>query len=231
MSWGLSPDHADWWYGVSWVGIILCGGVAAFFTAGVVVFTMIQFWSDGIRDEQADGRNRAMEVQLAEANARTKEAELKAKELVVHIRRQQKPRQFLMSKEKFFAELKDQPVAPIQFRYDPAVYDAQGLTHMLYFLLREAGWPVEWNMTPIAAEPGKTGVYIDGGKGTEASAEALAKALLVSGATSSVNVGTYNSRGLDRVAQDGEVWVTVWQRTPSWLGTEEELKAIKKSIK
>ena len=76
MSWLPSPEYVDWWYNLSWKGIIWFGGIAAFATAATVMFSVIQFWSDGIRDEKAEIRSQAMEVSLAEANARAKEAEL-----------------------------------------------------------------------------------------------------------------------------------------------------------
>lgn len=81
MSWLPSPEYADWWYGLSWKGIIGFGALAAFATAATVVFTVIQFWSDGVRDQRAEERSNAMEVQLAASAveiARANEAAAKA---------------------------------------------------------------------------------------------------------------------------------------------------------
>jgi len=81
MSWLPSPEYADWWYDLSWKGIIGFGALAAFATAATVVFTVIQFWSDGVRDQRAEERSNAMEVQLAASAveiARTNEAAAKA---------------------------------------------------------------------------------------------------------------------------------------------------------
>lgn len=74
MSWLPSPEFADWWYGLSWKGIIGFGAVTAVAAAATVAFTVIQFWSDGIRDRKAEERQHALEVQTAEARAESDRA-------------------------------------------------------------------------------------------------------------------------------------------------------------
>jgi hypothetical protein len=81
MSWLPSPEYADWWYDLSWKGIIGFGALAASATAATVVFTMLQFWSDSVRDQKAEERSKAMEVQLGEANARAAKSAERVAEL------------------------------------------------------------------------------------------------------------------------------------------------------
>jgi hypothetical protein len=81
MSWLPSPEFADWWYDLSWKGIISFGAVAAFAAAATVIFMVVQFWSDGIKDEIADARNRTMELKLAEAETRAAEAQRETERL------------------------------------------------------------------------------------------------------------------------------------------------------
>ena len=69
MSWFPSSEYADWWYDLSWKGIIGFGIVAAFATAATVVFTVLQFWSDGVRDARAEVRTLALERETSAANA------------------------------------------------------------------------------------------------------------------------------------------------------------------
>ena len=75
-----SPEYADWWYDLSWKGIIGFGALAAFATAATVVFTVIQFWSDGVRDARSEDRSHVMELQLGDANRGAAEATARALE-------------------------------------------------------------------------------------------------------------------------------------------------------
>ena len=158
MSWGPSPEYADWWYVVSWRGIIWSGVTTALAAAGVVIFTALQFWSDGIRDQKTDERNRAMEVQVAAANAKTAELEKEAAALKAQaeadklarlkIEARMAPRSLtpqqqneLTSKLSQFKNVRGTIIA------SPSTQEAEWFAHVLYAPLRAAGWE-------ITVEPG-----------------------------------------------------------------------------
>ena len=69
MSWLPSPENADWWYILSWKGVIVFGGVAAFATAATVMFSVIQFWSGGIREENSEKMAMEARLKIAELQA------------------------------------------------------------------------------------------------------------------------------------------------------------------
>lgn len=71
-----SAEHADWWYVVSWQGLIGASILTAGAAAATVIFVIIQFWSDDIRDRRADERHRSLEVQTAQARAESDRAQL-----------------------------------------------------------------------------------------------------------------------------------------------------------
>jgi hypothetical protein len=81
MSWLPSPEYADWWYDLSWKGVIGFGAVAAFATAATMVFAVLQFWSHGVRDQRAEERSKSIEIQLGEANARAAKSSERVAEL------------------------------------------------------------------------------------------------------------------------------------------------------
>jgi hypothetical protein len=56
------------------------------------MFTMLQFWSAGVRDETAELRSNALKVQLAEANARAADANAKAVEAQLALEHSKTPR-------------------------------------------------------------------------------------------------------------------------------------------
>ncbi len=71
MSWGPSPEYADWWYVVSWKGIIWAALATALAASATLIFALFQFWADGIRDARANDRHVALEVQTSEAKRDT----------------------------------------------------------------------------------------------------------------------------------------------------------------
>ncbi len=136
MSWLPSPEYADWWYNFSWKGIICFGGIAAFATAATVMFTVIQFWSDGIRDEIAEKRSLSMEIALAESKAREKEAELKIEQLRIQLG----PRK--LDEEAFRKELAGKPIGIVEVMYQEDDPDSRALAMNLTMALDVANWRV-----------------------------------------------------------------------------------------
>ena len=49
-------ERANWWFDVSWYGLLLAGGATALAAAATVVFLFLQFWSSGVRERQSDWR-------------------------------------------------------------------------------------------------------------------------------------------------------------------------------
>ncbi len=131
MSWLPSPEYADWWYDLSWKGIIGFGTVAAIATAGTVVFTMLQFWSDSVRDEKSERRNKAMEVQLSEANARALEAQLA-------LEKYKAPRK--IDGPAFVAALEGKPKAPVEIVFVRDNPECWQLAMQIRDWLKTANW-------------------------------------------------------------------------------------------
>jgi hypothetical protein len=78
-------ERANWWFDISWYGILLAGAAAAVAACATVAFLFIQFWSSGIREQQANWRTSTLEVraktadaELAKANAEIAEAKRQA---------------------------------------------------------------------------------------------------------------------------------------------------------
>jgi hypothetical protein len=144
MSWLPSPEYADWWYDLSWKGLISFGAVAAFATAATVMFTMLQFWSDGVRDEKAEQRSQAMELQLSDANLRASEANRIAEgEKLARIKLEEKIRPRTLSPEQaaaMLAILKDAPKGPVFINPDWTNPEAKIFAAHIATVLEAAGF-------------------------------------------------------------------------------------------
>jgi hypothetical protein len=44
-------ERANWWFDVSWYGLLWSGGVTAFAAFATVTFLFLQYWSSGIREK------------------------------------------------------------------------------------------------------------------------------------------------------------------------------------
>jgi hypothetical protein len=62
-------EYANWWFGVSWYGLVASGILTALAACTTVAFTWVQFWAGSIRDNQADYRTTELEAQTATAKA------------------------------------------------------------------------------------------------------------------------------------------------------------------
>jgi hypothetical protein len=71
MPWGPSPEYADWWYVFSWKGILWSLVATALAALAAVIFTLIQFWSDSIRESRSSERQATLEAQTSDAQRTT----------------------------------------------------------------------------------------------------------------------------------------------------------------
>lgn len=67
-------ERANWWFDVSWYGLLIAGLVAAFGACATIAFLFAQFWSSGIRDKQSEWRTSTLELQTASAKKDTASA-------------------------------------------------------------------------------------------------------------------------------------------------------------
>ena len=71
MPWGPSTEFADWWYVISWKGLIWAGVATALAAAATVGFAVVQFWADDVRDKRSGERQLTLEMQTSEAKRET----------------------------------------------------------------------------------------------------------------------------------------------------------------
>lgn len=62
-------NSANWWFGVSWYGILLAGATTALGALLTVAFLFVQYWSSGVRERQSDWRTSVLETQTKQANS------------------------------------------------------------------------------------------------------------------------------------------------------------------
>jgi hypothetical protein len=62
---------ANWWFDVSWYGLLIAGGLTALAAFATVIFLFIQFWSSGVKERQTEWRTSALELQTETAKKET----------------------------------------------------------------------------------------------------------------------------------------------------------------
>ena len=62
-------ERADWWFDISWYGLLWAGAATAIAACATVTFLFIQFWSSNIRERQSEWRTSTLEVQAKRADA------------------------------------------------------------------------------------------------------------------------------------------------------------------
>jgi hypothetical protein len=67
MNWHPSPEHADWWY--QWTSIGLLS-----FAVIIAIFSMVQHWASGVRDRRAEAQIAEAKKDSAIANQASNEA-------------------------------------------------------------------------------------------------------------------------------------------------------------
>lgn len=150
-------EWAEYWYPISWKGVLTGGIITAVGACATIAFLLLQWRTTTIREEQSDWRTSVVEAdtakakaelgtaqadiakanaQIAEANAQTKEAELKLEQL----RKLASPRG--INHPIFEAEIKGKPKAPVVIWYMPDSSDGWQFAFQLQVALMSAEWEV-----------------------------------------------------------------------------------------
>ncbi|WP_370157155.1 hypothetical protein [Bradyrhizobium sp. USDA 327] len=74
-------DTANTWFGRSWWGLMIAGGITALAACATVVFLIIQFWSSNVKERFSDERVSANEAETASAKEGTARANQRIEEL------------------------------------------------------------------------------------------------------------------------------------------------------
>ncbi|HUZ30849.1 MAG TPA: hypothetical protein VMV19_01895 [Xanthobacteraceae bacterium] len=64
-------DKANWWFDVSWYGLLWAGAATALAACATVIFLFVQFWSSGVRERHAEWRTSSLELQTETAKTET----------------------------------------------------------------------------------------------------------------------------------------------------------------
>lgn len=73
----ISPElltSANWWFNVSWYGLLVFGMLAALASVATVICLFLQFWSAGVKERQSDWRTEVVEQQSQQATADVEKA-------------------------------------------------------------------------------------------------------------------------------------------------------------
>lgn len=189
MSWGPSPEYADWWYAFSWKGLIWSAVIATAAAGAIAVFTMLQFWSDGIRDSKSDAR-------IAELNndaERLKSDNLALRAKVLELESQQAPRRLAFEQQNRIAVgisgFKGQKFTSGAYGDD---LESRGLWTTIDAALVKGGWePVGHTMfagvalivgIDVEIAPSMTGTEV------QFAAQALVEALIKEGMKANIDI-------------------------------------------
>jgi hypothetical protein len=190
-------ERADWWFDISWYGLLWTGAATAIAACATVTFLFIQFWSSNIRERQSEWRTSTLEVQakradadlarakadIANADARAAEATQKANEAdVARLRLETKlaPRSLNVAEQ---AIVREQLGAYAGTRIDIIAFsqgatpDTPLLAIELTKILAESGWhPKAW--TAMTGNTVVTGIPISIREGSSPEIEAAANAIV-----------------------------------------------------
>ena len=151
-------DWAEYWYPISWKGVLAGGVITAVGACATIVFLLLQWRTTTIREEQSDWRTTVLEsdtakakaelgraqadivkadAQIAEANARQKEAELRLEQL------RERLSQRHIKGEQFLKVLEGKPRAPVEILFNRDDGEAFLLGLQIRDWLKQATWEVE----------------------------------------------------------------------------------------
>jgi hypothetical protein len=187
-------DRANWWFDVSWYGLLWAGAFTALAACATVIFLFLQYWSSGVRERQSDWRTSSLELQakradadlaranadIAAADARAAEANARALEAQAELARFKSPRMISDSdKRRMISSLSKFSGT------DAAIYvlgdgpEPNGLAASISDMLTQSHWQVlSWNWSGAGAATGVIVVFKPGSAAEiEATCEALASAL------------------------------------------------------
>jgi hypothetical protein len=139
----------------SWEQLMLLSlGIAALAALALVVATTSVVILQ--RDETARTKNEFESYKLeagktiSEADARTKEAELKLEQLRDEVRKRELPRE--VSRDKFVKAIEGAPKATVEVLYDQNAPDAYFVASLIWGFLFNENWDVEPKSSPMAPD-------------------------------------------------------------------------------
>jgi hypothetical protein len=62
-------ERANWWFDLSWYGLLGAGLLTSAGAIATVLFLFLQFWSGGVRERHSDWRTSSLELETRKANA------------------------------------------------------------------------------------------------------------------------------------------------------------------
>ncbi len=194
---------ANWWFDVSWYGLLIAGCITTFAAAATVIFLFIQYWSSGVRERHAEWRTSALELQTAQANSRASEANQKAKEAELALERFKAPRTIIEAQAfNFVKEASKYSGARADVWIIGDNPEPIGIGQIILVLLEKAGWTTAyWNWTGAGA---LTGVGIAVKNGSDADVDKTATFL----------VNALNSFGIASFRLN---WGIDWDKFPGML--------------
>ena len=142
---------ANWWFDVSWYGLMFAGAITGLAALATVFFLFVQFLSSGVKERHTEWRTTALESEIAkakaelgkananiaESNARQKEAELKLAELREKLGRPRK-----IDDAAFLEALKNIPPATVEMTLLTNDPDSFWLAFSIWGVLKKVGWSV-----------------------------------------------------------------------------------------
>jgi hypothetical protein len=212
-----AADAVSFWANIAFILSLVVGVIAA-----VLIYMSSNVKEHHFKREMAAASERIAQLgkETAEANARTQEAQERTENIRLLLELQNEPRDFRVNREKFVEILKDEPPLAAEFRYDPNVPDSYNLAFVLAALLHQIGWETDLNFEPVTrTHLSPLGIEIRGGSGTEEVLDTLTQAILKSGASSSTSTGVNSQFRPGNPVADKTVRITVWERSPSWIGS------------
>jgi multidrug efflux pump subunit AcrA (membrane-fusion protein) len=147
-------ETANWWFDVSWYGILWSGAATAIAACATVAFLFVQYWSSGIKERQSEWRTSELELQTAQAKKdtaiildRAAQAEQKAAEANLALAQLKEPRSISQKAAVAITERVARfSGTPFDMAVIPGDPEALPLIGQLADALRVAGWTwIEFN--------------------------------------------------------------------------------------
>lgn len=159
-------EWAEYWYPIAWKGVLGGGLITAIGACATIAFLLLQWRSTTIREEQSDWRTSVLEsdnlkakaaletarADIIKANARSDEANKKAKEAELALFKLKKPR--MPDKQILAEEAAAIPPTPFEILYVRECPDCLWAGTWILAELKELGWtPAGDIMRPIDRKP------------------------------------------------------------------------------
>ncbi|MGA8613646.1 MAG: hypothetical protein WB760_18630 [Xanthobacteraceae bacterium] len=189
-------ERANWWFDISWYGLLWAGGATAVAACATVTFLFIQFWSGNIRERQADWRTSALEVQtkraeadltrakadIAGAEARAAEAnQIAEQERLARTQLEARlaPRTISADEQKAISKkLESSHGTTTQIYIFSGGTDTTPFAHLLHTILQAAQWDAGPGPWTVLGPAYVNGVLISTMRGSDATSEQAANLLV-----------------------------------------------------